>query len=283
MQQVLEILCHRERANSVLLLGEPGVGKTAIAEGLARRIEFEPDRVPVRLRDCQIVNLQMNTMVAGHDAARHVRGSDPERHPRDQGAPEPHPVHRRSAHDDRRGLGARRAVGCRQRLQVGARARRGPHHRRDHARANTRSSSRKTKRWRGVSARCTSPSRRIEETRRHSLQPAAAARAQLLGPHLRTRRSRRRSRWRRATCGTCSCPTRSSAGSTPPSVKAEIARRWEVDGPDVVGVISHDRAHPGGHGVPRRHRSLPRHRGAARRRGSSGRTRPSTRWRGGSC
>jgi ATP-dependent Clp protease ATP-binding subunit ClpC len=65
MQQVLEILCHRERANSVLLLGEPGVGKTAIAEGLARRIEFEPEKVPVRLRDCQIINLQMNTMVAG--------------------------------------------------------------------------------------------------------------------------------------------------------------------------------------------------------------------------
>jgi ATP-dependent Clp protease ATP-binding subunit ClpA len=65
MEQVLEVLCHRERANSVLLLGEPGVGKTAIAEGLARRIEMEPDKVPVRLRDCQIVNLQMNTMVAG--------------------------------------------------------------------------------------------------------------------------------------------------------------------------------------------------------------------------
>jgi ATP-dependent Clp protease ATP-binding subunit ClpA len=65
MMQVLEILCHRERANSVLLLGEPGVGKTAIAEGLARLIEFEPERVPVRLRDCQIVNLQMNNMVAG--------------------------------------------------------------------------------------------------------------------------------------------------------------------------------------------------------------------------
>jgi len=65
VQQVLEILCHRERANSVMLIGEPGVGKTAIVEGLARRIEFDPDTVPVRLRDCQIVNLQMNTMVAG--------------------------------------------------------------------------------------------------------------------------------------------------------------------------------------------------------------------------
>ena len=43
IQQVLEILCHRERSNSVMLIGEPGVGKTAIVEGLARRIEFEPE------------------------------------------------------------------------------------------------------------------------------------------------------------------------------------------------------------------------------------------------
>src|SRR6202008_1987931 len=48
-----------------MLIGEPGVGKTAIVEGLARRIEYDPETVPVRLRDCQIVNLQMNTMVAG--------------------------------------------------------------------------------------------------------------------------------------------------------------------------------------------------------------------------
>jgi ATP-dependent Clp protease ATP-binding subunit ClpA len=65
IQQVLEILCHRERANSVMLLGEPGVGKTAIVEGLARRLEFEPHTIPIRLRDCQIVGLQMNTLVAG--------------------------------------------------------------------------------------------------------------------------------------------------------------------------------------------------------------------------
>ena len=65
IQQVLEVLCHRERSNSVMLVGEPGVGKTAIVEGLARRIEFEPESVPARLRDCQVVNLQMNMMVAG--------------------------------------------------------------------------------------------------------------------------------------------------------------------------------------------------------------------------
>jgi ATP-dependent Clp protease ATP-binding subunit ClpA len=65
IQQVLEVLSHRERSNSVMLVGEPGVGKTAIVEGLARRIEFEPESIPSRLRDCQIVNLQMNSIVAG--------------------------------------------------------------------------------------------------------------------------------------------------------------------------------------------------------------------------
>ena len=65
IQQVLEILSHRERANSVMLLGEAGVGKTAIVEGLARRLEYEPETVPVRLRDCQVVSLQMSALVAG--------------------------------------------------------------------------------------------------------------------------------------------------------------------------------------------------------------------------
>ncbi|MFQ5465553.1 MAG: AAA family ATPase [Thermodesulfobacteriota bacterium] len=65
IEQVMEILCHVDRSNSVMVVGEPGVGKTAIVEGLARRIELEPDRVPKRLRDKQIVNLQMNSIVAG--------------------------------------------------------------------------------------------------------------------------------------------------------------------------------------------------------------------------
>ncbi|MDO8591227.1 MAG: ATP-dependent Clp protease ATP-binding subunit [bacterium] len=65
IRQVVEVLCHRERSNSVMLIGEPGVGKTAIVDGLARMIEFEPDKIPLRLRDCQIVNLQMNNIVSG--------------------------------------------------------------------------------------------------------------------------------------------------------------------------------------------------------------------------
>ena len=65
IEQVMEILCHIDRSNSVMIVGEPGVGKTAVVEGLARRIELEPRRVPKRLRDKQIVNIQMNSIVAG--------------------------------------------------------------------------------------------------------------------------------------------------------------------------------------------------------------------------
>ncbi len=62
---MIEILCHRERANSVMIIGEPGVGKTALVEGLASRIELKPESVPQKLRKYQLVNLQMNTLVAG--------------------------------------------------------------------------------------------------------------------------------------------------------------------------------------------------------------------------
>ncbi|MEK6758662.1 MAG: ATP-dependent Clp protease ATP-binding subunit [Deltaproteobacteria bacterium] len=65
IEQMMEILCHIDRSNSVMIIGEPGVGKTAVVEGLARKIELEPKLVPKRLRDKQIVNLQMNSIVAG--------------------------------------------------------------------------------------------------------------------------------------------------------------------------------------------------------------------------
>jgi ATP-dependent Clp protease ATP-binding subunit ClpC len=65
IQQMVEILCHRERANSPMLVGEPGVGKTAVVEGLARLIELEPEKVPARLRNAHVVQLQMGGLVAG--------------------------------------------------------------------------------------------------------------------------------------------------------------------------------------------------------------------------
>jgi len=65
IQQMIEILCHQDRSNSVMVIGEPGVGKTALVEGLARRLELQPETVPTRLQGHQIINLQMNSLVAG--------------------------------------------------------------------------------------------------------------------------------------------------------------------------------------------------------------------------
>jgi ATP-dependent Clp protease ATP-binding subunit ClpA len=65
IDKVIEVLCHVERSNSVMIVGEPGVGKTAVVEGLARKIVLENRSIPKRLRDKQIVNLQMNSIVAG--------------------------------------------------------------------------------------------------------------------------------------------------------------------------------------------------------------------------
>jgi ATP-dependent Clp protease ATP-binding subunit ClpA len=65
IRQVIEILSHKERSNSPMLVGEPGVGKTAVVEGLARLIELEPEKVPVWLRNAHIVQLQMGGIVAG--------------------------------------------------------------------------------------------------------------------------------------------------------------------------------------------------------------------------
>jgi len=65
IEEVVTILCQKERCNSVMLVGEAGVGKTAIAEGLARKIEFEPETLPPQIRNKQIINIQMNSVVAG--------------------------------------------------------------------------------------------------------------------------------------------------------------------------------------------------------------------------
>ncbi|MBQ4369554.1 MAG: ATP-dependent Clp protease ATP-binding subunit, partial [Oscillospiraceae bacterium] len=62
IQRVIQILSRRNKNNPVLI-GEPGVGKTAIAEGLAQRIVSGD--VPDTLRDKRIVSLDLSGMVAG--------------------------------------------------------------------------------------------------------------------------------------------------------------------------------------------------------------------------
>ncbi|EDP95720.1 ATP-dependent chaperone ClpB [Kordia algicida OT-1] len=62
IRRVLQILSRRTK-NNPILVGEPGVGKTAIAEGLAHRI-IQGD-VPENLKDKQIYSLDMGALIAG--------------------------------------------------------------------------------------------------------------------------------------------------------------------------------------------------------------------------
>ena len=62
LQRIVQVLCRR-RKNNPVFVGEPGVGKTAVAEGLAQRI-FDGD-VPRLLLDARIFSLDMSSVLAG--------------------------------------------------------------------------------------------------------------------------------------------------------------------------------------------------------------------------
>ncbi|EFM9552317.1 TPA: ATP-dependent Clp protease ATP-binding subunit ClpA [Escherichia coli] len=62
LERAIQVLCRR-RKNNPLLVGESGVGKTAIAEGLARRI-VQGD-VPEVMADCTIYSLDIGSLLAG--------------------------------------------------------------------------------------------------------------------------------------------------------------------------------------------------------------------------
>lgn len=62
LERVIQILNRRQK-NNPCLIGEPGVGKTAIAEGLAQKIA--QGEVPFKLRDKEVYLLDMTAMVAG--------------------------------------------------------------------------------------------------------------------------------------------------------------------------------------------------------------------------
>ena len=62
VQRMMQILI-RKTKNNPILLGEPGVGKTALAEGLAQRIA--DNEVPTSLQNKRLVSLDMSTLIAG--------------------------------------------------------------------------------------------------------------------------------------------------------------------------------------------------------------------------
>ena len=62
LERTIQVLCRREK-NNPLHIGEPGVGKTALVWGLARRIAEH--RVPKRLKKSRIYQLDLGTLLAG--------------------------------------------------------------------------------------------------------------------------------------------------------------------------------------------------------------------------
>lgn len=62
LERTIQVLCRR-RKNNPLLVGEAGVGKTAIAEGLAKKIVEED--IPEFLQNCVIYSLDLGSLVAG--------------------------------------------------------------------------------------------------------------------------------------------------------------------------------------------------------------------------
>ena len=119
IRRTMQVLSRRTKNNPVLI-GEPGVGKTAIAEGLALRI-VNGD-VPESLRNKKLMALDMGALIAGGEVSRRVRGTAEGGAERgDLGQWRDYSVHRRDAHFGWSGQIGRRD-GCGQPDQTGASA-----------------------------------------------------------------------------------------------------------------------------------------------------------------
>ncbi len=221
VERVIQVLCRR-RKNNPLLVGEAGVGKTAIAEGLAWRIT-QAD-VPEVLATSTVYSLDMGALLAGTkyrgDFEQRLKGVLKQL--KDQ--PQRHPVHRRDPHADRRRCGQRRHAGRQQPAQAGAVHRRDEVHRRDHLHRVPRH----LREGRGAVAALPEGRRDRAVGRADHRDPEGPEVALRGAPRREVRasaRCRRRPSCRPSTSTTGTCPTRPSTSSTRPVRRSASCRR----------------------------------------------------------
>ena len=70
IEEICQVLAKRNQSN-VLLIGEPGVGKTAIAEGMSNE-RLHEGNVPDYLKNSRIYNLDVGGLIAGNQISRRV-------------------------------------------------------------------------------------------------------------------------------------------------------------------------------------------------------------------
>jgi hypothetical protein len=226
VERTIEILCRR-RKNNPLYVGEAGVGKTAIAEGLARMIV--ENQVPDVLLDATIYSAGHGLAGRRHEISRRLREAFEGSARRSQEAARCDSLHRRDSHRHRRRCGFRRRHGRLEPHQAGPRQRRIALHRLDHLQRVSRNIREGPCAGAALSRRSTSPSR-PSRTRWIFCAGSRLATKSITASSTRTTPCRPRPNSRRVISMTGTCRTRRSTWWMRPAPICGCGR-WRIARP----------------------------------------------------